>query len=245
MPRTTVEESASMPSLFSVTIDNFDPRLLVLSALDSPMDSLQTILDNRIGAGTPFKLKVVVEWEVVFKASGEDQTSQYFMAFTAFNIPPSMPFVFGQLTSFPMGPFMEGVRQRAFDKTEWAEGQGSDVRFVRIIKIVFTAVPLQRTALTEGLGGCLVKLPPSLANKHAVVNVANTDNMCFIYAVMAWALDRNNPYNPHRVTSYYSNAPVVRAEFLRPLFRNSWTLGLISACLHTPWPPLVLATSKK
>ena len=75
---------------------------------------------------------------------------------------------------------------------DFATSHGSGLAFLRIYRVTYTAVPITRTvrihAFPEEAGGCVVQLPKSLLQKRAVVNKANTDNMCFRYASMAWAL---------------------------------------------------------
>jgi len=222
-PRVTVQESASVRSLFSVTVDRFPDGYVGLEPISLSDRPLQAILENRIGTGEPFKLKVQIEWEAkkLFGADGE--VMRYHMTFTAFKVPPSTVVIFGQPATFPIDDFMASVRQRAIDRMDFATKHGSGLEFLRIVSVVYTAVPITRTMLIHAIpeaGGCIVKLPKALLTKHCVLNVGNRDNMCFRYAIMAWALDGNGTeteYNTQRPQSYYTNAPKggpIRKDFV-------------------------------
>ena len=48
-------------------------------------------------------------------------------------------------------------------------------------------------------GSSHFKLPPFIVNKHAVLNIQNEDNYCFLWCILAYLYPNNNPT---RVSSY-------------------------------------------
>ena len=139
------------------------------------------------------------------------------MTFTAFKVPPFSAATAGQPYSFPIMPLMQNIRQRALDKLEFATSRGSALEFLRIYEIKFMIVAIARTLRADAFTdddiaaelsahwGCSVKLPYCLINKHACLNIGNTDNFCFRYAVIAWALGDDSTVKANRPGAYYTN----------------------------------------
>ena len=174
-------------------------------------DKLQSILERRVANGEPFKLKVEIGWEAK-KLFGDGETFKYYMAFNAYKVPPASIVVAGSSPVFPIADFMRSVTRRALDKMEFATTHGSGLEFLKIHEVIFTAVSHMRTVaisdfpdFPELAGGCSVKLPKTLLTKHCVINTVNTDDFCFRYAIMAWALG-DKLLHPERPASYNSNA---------------------------------------
>ena len=234
-PRVKVLESSSLKSLFQIVMTDFPDGSLGLAPLALSAGQLKMILEQRIGEGQPFQLKVEIGWEARKPIDVESsEIFKYYMSFTAFKVPPFSAVAVGEAYSFPIMPLMQSIRQRALDKLEFATSRGSALEFLRIYEIKFLIVPMTRTLRADGFtdddvaaalaatGGCSVKLPPSLINKGACLNIANTDDFCFRYALIAWALpEPSYNSNANRPGQYITNATVgKKPKNFVPVFKD-------------------------
>ncbi len=201
-PRVVVTESNSVASLFQIRMSDFAPGARFFQPLALAITPLQEILDRRIAVGDSFRLKVELGWEARKSMEVGGQVFKYWMVFTAFKLPPS--------AGVDVVGFMASVRQRANDKMDFAQSQGSGLEFIRISEVLFTAIPHTRDLLIadfpELAGGSTVVLPKSLVSKHCVINIDNVDNLCFRYAIVA-SFVGHTMRHPERTRSYCINAP--------------------------------------
>ncbi len=203
-PRVVVTESNSVTSLFQIRMSDFAPGARFFEPLALAIAPLQEILNRRIAVGDSFRLKVELGWEARKTMEVGGQVFKYWMVFTAFKLPPS--------AGVDVVGFMANVRQRANDKLDFAQSQGSGLEFIRIYEVLFTALPhtrdLRIADFPELAGGSTVVLPKSLISKHCVINIDNIDDLCFRYAIMASSIGATMEHS-ERSRSYCTNSPGV------------------------------------
>lgn len=85
-----------------------------------------------------------------------------------------------------------------FNKVEETELRGSGFKLLNIIDL-----NVQVSRFSPLAGSSYIKLPEYLANKKAIINVQNEDEMCFAYAVLSALYPREtNAYRPQYYTDY-------------------------------------------
>jgi len=91
--------------------------------------------------------------------------------------------------------FYEEAVQNILNEMEELEICGSQWVLNRILNL-----ELRINRYNPIRGGSYMPLPPTLANKKAIINVKNKDNKCFLWAVLTALHPRDT--NPQRVSKY-------------------------------------------
>jgi hypothetical protein len=217
-----VSRSHAVRQLWTLIISNFEDHQLGLAPLALAAGPLKDMLTEAFANAVMFKLKASITWMTFDRSNDDGELHEYTMNFTPINV---------RTAGAPLGgggiprvtALLQTVRQAAMKKMEVARTNGSALTFHSIKKMRFTMVPHPREMSFEerwgGVlppeladGGCTVKMPKALIDKHCCLNIQNKDEHCFRYCLIAWSKGTAGDPNAVRPTRYLRNAPCTRGR---------------------------------